>query len=168
MKTFTAVSMVIALLAPISMAAGQSSSHSFTLNANGISGLSGEVTLTGGGDYDLPSRFLKAGGHFTCTQAVSGGPLAGCQIGEGIRWDSDSLLTSTPFRCNGSETPITIFTTDDTVVMHADFYRQGDGREESFRANMIVSSGDLDPNQQGTQNVWIQGVGCTEGMVTFH
>ena len=37
-----------------------------------------------------------------------------------------------------------ISTDDDTVVLQADFYRAGDGNEESFTANMIVSTQDLD------------------------
>jgi hypothetical protein len=61
-----------------------------------------------------------------------------------------------------------VFTSDTTLVIEADFYRQGDGVNESFKAPMIVSSGDLDPGQPGIQNVWIQGVGCAEAAVNFH
>ena len=58
-----------------------------------------------------------------------------------------------------------MFTSDDTVVLRADFYRAGNGIHESFTANMIVSTTDLDNNLQGVQNVWVQGVGCATGTV---
>ena len=53
-------------------------------------------------------------------------------------------------------------------MIRADFYRQGDGVHESFTALMIVSSVDLDPDQPGIQNVWVQGVGCGEALVNFN
>jgi len=56
---------------------------------------------------------------------------------------------------------------DDTAVLKADFYRAGDGNDESFRANMIVSAHDLDPDLDGVQNVWVQGVGCATANVHF-
>jgi hypothetical protein len=52
-----------------------------------------------------------------------------------------------------------------TVVLLADFYRAGDGNEESFTANMIVSAVDIAPDLSGVQNVWVQGVGCTTVLV---
>ncbi len=58
-------------------------------------------------------------------------------------------------------------TSDDTVVLHADFYRAGDGTDESFQANMIVSAHDIDSTLTGVQNVWVQGVGCATGAVHF-
>jgi hypothetical protein len=56
-------------------------------------------------------------------------------------------------------------TGDNTVVLAADFYRAGDGNDESFNANMIVSETDIDRDVQGDQNVWIQGVGCASATV---
>ncbi len=44
--------------------------------------------------------------------------------------------------------------------MFADFYRQGDGVDESFTAHMFVSAVDEAPDLPGIQNVWIEGVGC--------
>jgi hypothetical protein len=55
----------------------------------------------------------------------------------------------------------------DTVVLLAEFYRAGDGIDESFRAQMIVSSTDLAPDIPGVQNIWIQGVGCGTAGVSF-
>jgi hypothetical protein len=51
-------------------------------------------------------------------------------------------------------------TDDNTVVMLADFYRQGDGVDESFTAHMFVSAVDEAPDLPGVQNIWIEGVGC--------
>jgi len=150
----------------LSSAQSQAATHSFSLNAVSISGISGEVLLTGGGSYD-PSGFVQSGGHFQCIRDITVGPLAGCKSGEGIRWDAEEILTSVPFKCLGSETPTPVFTSETTLVIEADFYRQGDGVNESFKAPMIVSSGDLDPGQPGIQNVWIQGVGCAEAAVNF-
>jgi hypothetical protein len=55
-----------------------------------------------------------------------------------------------------------------TVVLLADFYRQGDGNDESFTAKMIVSESDLAPDIEGIQNVWIQGIGCGSAIVSFN
>jgi hypothetical protein len=72
------------------------------------------------------------------------------------------------FKCTAAETSLIQATTDEhTVVLAADFYRAGDGNDESFNANMIVSNQDIDPNTPGVQNVWIQGVGCAPATVHF-
>jgi hypothetical protein len=52
-------------------------------------------------------------------------------------------------------------------VLQADFYRAGDGNDESFTAQMIVSAGDIAPDIAGVQNVWIQGVGCAPAVANF-
>jgi len=62
----------------------------------------------------------------------------------------------------------TATTGNNTVVLAADFYRQGDGNEESFTAKMIVSETDLAPEIPGIQTVWIQGVGCGTGIANFN
>ena len=59
-------------------------------------------------------------------------------------------------------------TGDQTVVLVADFYRQGDGTDESFTAKMIVSDVDLAPEIAGVQNVWIQGIGCGSAVANFN
>jgi len=59
-------------------------------------------------------------------------------------------------------------TSSDTIVLMADFYRQGDGNDESFTAKMIVSNSDLAADIPGVQNVWIQGVGCGSATVNFN
>ena len=93
--------------------------------------------------------------------------LAGCQTGQGVRWDSDTLLPNTNFKCLANEAPKPVSTSDDTVVLHADFYRAGFGTVESFTANMAVSAHDIDSTLGGVQNVWVQGVGCATGAVHF-
>lgn len=53
-------------------------------------------------------------------------------------------------------------------MLLADFYRAGDGDDESFTAQMTVSDGDLAPNIPGVQNLWVQGVGCGTAIVNFN
>jgi len=160
------------LLLPASAGAA-SSNVGFGFNARGISGISGAVTLTGGGAYNpatagTPDQFVHSGGGFRCTADVGGiGLLSGCLAGQGVRWDTAGLLASTMFKCTAAEAPKPLATSDNTVVLAADFYRAGDGNDESFNANMIVSNQDIDPDTQFVQNVWIQGVGCAPAIVHF-
>ena len=162
----------VVLLLPASAGAA-SSNVGFGFNARGITGISGEVTLTGGGAYNpatagTPDQFVHSGGGFSCTTDVGGtGLLSGCLAGQGVRWDTAGLLASTMFKCTAAEAPKPLATSDNTVVLAADFYRAGDGNDESFNANMIVSDQDIDPNTTGVQNVWIQGVGCAPATVHF-
>lgn len=142
----------------------------FGFNATGISGFpTGAAFLTGGGSYTPGAGFAKSAGGFRCTSDVGQGPLAGCLTGEGVRWDTVELRASTTFKCTGSAAePLKTATTDkNTVVLLADFYRAGDGNDESFTAQMIVSSGDIAPDITGIQNVWIQGVGCAPAIAHF-
>jgi hypothetical protein len=131
----------------------------------------GVVSLTGGGSYDRTASLSSAGGGFGCIESVLQGPLSTsinpntpgpCLAGEGVRWDTAALLTSTMFKCTGAatETQKPAVTGDNTVVLKADFYRAGNGNDESFTANMIVSDGDLAADVPGVQNLWVQGVGC--------
>jgi hypothetical protein len=152
-----------------SAARAASPNTSFGFNARAIQGISGAVTLTGGGAFNSSTGPAHSGGSFSCTSPVIGGPLDGCQPGEGVRWDSDMLLSSQSFRCSAGEvgTPNTVRTSDDAVVLTADFYRAGDGIDESFTANMIVSAHDIDSALTGVQNVWVQGVGCATAVVHF-
>jgi hypothetical protein len=131
----------------------------------------GEVFLSGGGSFDLAASVVAAGGGFRCIASVLQGPLSvsinpdssgPCQAGEGVRWDTAALLTSTTFKCTGAATEAlkTAVTGDNVVVLKADFYRASNGNDESFTANMIVSDGDLAHDILGVQNVWVQGVGC--------
>ena len=71
------------------------------------------------------------------------------------------------FKCTAADPAKIAFTGDDTVVLAADFYRAGDGNDESFTARMIVSETDIDPDIAGVQNVWIEGVGCASAIVHF-
>jgi len=142
----------------------------FGLNARDISGLpTASATLTGGGSYNPVTGFVNSGGGFRCTSNIGQGPLAGCLSGEGVRWDTVELRRSTTFKCTGSaaEPLKTATTNENTVVLLADFYRAGDGIDESFTAQLIVSADDIAPDIAGTQNVWIQGVGCASAIANF-
>lgn len=146
----------------------------FGFQSGGVTGFGpGIVSLTGGGSYD-PSTveseetvFGHGNGGFSCLNTVDRLNLNGCQTGQGVRWDTEQLLISTPFKCNAGEAARTAFTDGHTAVFKADFYLAGDGNDETFHANMIVADHDLDDQQGGVQNVWIQGVGCGSGTVNF-
>ena len=75
----------------------------------------------------------------------------------GIR---SKVLDSFQFKCTGAagEKLKTVKTDDNTVVLKADFYRQGDGNIESFTAHMFVSEVDEADDIPGIQNVWIEQV----------
>jgi hypothetical protein len=143
----------------------------FGFQASLISGFPGgrAAEMTGGGAFNLERGFVQSGGGFRCLSDITAGPFNGCLTGQGIRWDTAALLPSTPFQCTGSDAVKTASTGPKTVVLAADFYRQGDGVDESFTAKMIVSETDLDPVAPGVQNVWIQGIGCaTDAVVSFN
>jgi hypothetical protein len=167
MAAIAAFTLVLGMGSPVSAAGNQA----FGFNAPLVAGFQGgrSVEVTGGGAYDLPS-FVHSGGGFRCLSDISAGPFNGCLAGQGVRWDTASLLPSTTFKCTGaaSELPKMAMTGDKTVVLFADFYRQGDGNDESFTAQMIVSETDLDPVAEGVQNVWVQGVGCGTAIVNFN
>jgi hypothetical protein len=139
----------------------------------------GSVHLTGGGAYNLATGFVNSAGGFRCTSDVRQGPLSvsinpddpgPCLAGQGVRWDTAALLASTTFKCTGAatETLKTASTGDTTVVLQADFYRAGDGNDESFTAQMIVSATDIAPDIPGVQNLWVQGVGCGTAITNFN
>jgi hypothetical protein len=161
-----------------STALAQPATGSFGFNGS-VSGFpTGAVRITGGGAYDLASSFVHSGGGFRCLEDVLQGPLSmsinpddpgPCLAGEGVRWDTAGLLTSTGFKCTGALTEVgkTATTTEKTVVLQADFYRAGDGNDESFTAQMIVSETEIAPNDFPGVNIWVQGVGCGTGIVNF-
>ena len=145
-----------------------SASVGFAFHASNITGISaGSAFLTGGGAFDPEAASAHAGGGFRCTNTIAQVPFAGCEAGQGVRWDTSELLPSTMFKCTAAESPRAISTDEHTVVLAADFYRAGDGTDESFTAQMIVSAGDLAPDIAGIQNVWIQGVGCASAITNF-
>jgi hypothetical protein len=159
------------LLSTTLMAQNRGGNNAFGFNADDISGFpSGAARLTGGGAYNLATLFVRSAGGFRCTADINQGPLSGCQAGQGVRWDTVALLASTTFKCTGAagESAKVANTSADTVVLVADFYRASDGIDESFTAQMIVSSQDLAPDIAGVQNVWIQGVGCGSAVVNFN
>ena len=179
--TMTLLAAVLALaLLPVSNAFAKEARQSFGFNAASIKGFpTGEAFLTGGGAYDPATGFVNSAGGFRCLQDVLQGPLSvsinpddpgSCLAGEGVRWDTVELLPSFQFKCTGATGEVlkTAVTDDNTVVLVADFYRQGDGNEESFTARMFVSADDEAPDLPGVQNVWIQGVGCGEAVVNFN
>jgi hypothetical protein len=178
------ITLLVAALAltllPASNALAKQSRQSFGFNAASIKGFpAGEVFLTGGGAYDPATGFVNSAGGFRCLQDVLQGPLSvsinsddpgACLTGQGVRWDTVELLPSFQFKCTGAAGEVlkTVVTDDDTVVIVADFYRQGDGNEESFTARMFVSAVDEADDLPGIQNTWIQGVGCGEANVHFN
>jgi hypothetical protein len=168
---FLALAAACLTLAASALAAS-SGQTGFGFNASQIRGFpNGAVSLTGGGAFNLETGFVHSGGGFRCTENVVGNvPLNGCLAGQGVRWDTEELLASTGFKCTGATTEAqkTATTGDGTVVLQSDFYRAGDGIDESFRARLIVSQDDLAPDIQGVQNVWIQGVGCGSAIVHFN
>jgi hypothetical protein len=172
MKIITFVPAVLAAAALLIAATASAAPGDvgFGFNAREISGFpTGSATLTGGGAYNPVSGFVHSAGGFRCTSDVGQGPLAGCLAGEGVRWDTVELRRSTTFKCTGAAAePLKTATTDEnTVVLLADFYRAGDGNDESFTAQMIVSADDIAPDITGVQNVWIQGVGCASAIANF-
>ncbi len=170
MKIFGFVPAVLAAAVIAATASAAPGNVGFGFNARDISGFpTGSATLTGGGAYNPVSGFVNSAGGFRCTSDVGQGPLTGCLAGEGVRWDTVDLRRSTSFKCTGSaaESLKTVSTDQNTVGLDADFYRAGDGNDESFTAQMIVSAEDLAPDIPGTQNVWIQGVGCASAIANF-
>jgi hypothetical protein len=172
MKRFAVLPMLMtaAVLVTAAFASAATGNVGFGFNATGISGFpNGSATLTGGGAYNPVSGFVHSAGGFRCTSDVGQGPLKGCGAGEGVRWDTVNLLRSTTFKCTGAagEEEPPVVTDENTVVLLADFYRAGDGNDESFTAQMIVSADDIAPDITGIQNVWIQGVGCASAIANF-
>jgi hypothetical protein len=168
--TFLAVAASALAVAP-SATAASGGKAGFGFNAREISGFAtGAASLTGGGAYNSETGFVHAAGGFRCTATVAQGPLAGCQAGQGVRWDTAELLAETTFKCTGqaSEAAKTAATDANTAVLLSDFYRASDGIDESFTAQLIVSQDDIAPDIPGVQNVWIQGVGCGSALVHFN
>jgi hypothetical protein len=160
---------LIMLSGLFTLPAGAQAQSAFGFNSSNIAGFpTGAAELTGGGSYNPATGFVHSSGGFRCIASVQQGPLNGCLAGQGIRWDTVALRSSTTFKCTGatSEPMQTANTSTNTVGLVADFYRQGDGNDESFTANMIVSEVDL-PGNPG-KNVWIQGIGCGSAIVNFN
>jgi hypothetical protein len=151
--------------------ASAAGNQAFGFNAPLVSGFPGDrkAEITGGGAYNLPN-FVHSGGGFRCLSDITAGLFSGCLTGQGVRWDTAQVLQSTTFKCTGAATELlkTARTGDKTVVLFADFYRHGDGNDESFNAQMIVSETDLAPDIEGIQNVWIQQIGCGTAVVNFN
>ena len=177
--TMLAITLVFLL---ISFAHGEEAKKAktgFGFNARLIHGFrTGAVFLTGGGAYDPDTGFVHSGGGFSCLEDVLQGPLSvsinpddpgPCLAGEGVRWDTAALLNQTTFKCTGAaaETLKHATTNDETVVLQADFYRAGDGNDESFTAQIIVSEAEIAPDDFPGVNIWVQGVGCGQANTNF-
>ncbi len=52
--------------------------------------------------------------------------------------------------------------------MLADFYMQGNGNDEPVSVRMWVSEVDEASDFTGTQNIWVQGVGCGDAIANFN
>ena len=148
----------------------------FGFNGSASGFPTGAVRLTGGGSFNAASASnvvpndstdVHSGGGFSCTEPVAQGPLTGCEKDQGVRWDTAQLLASTMFKCSLGDALKPAATGAGTVVLLADFYRAGDGNDESFKAQMIVSETDLAPLIPGDQHLWVQGVGCGDAVVHF-
>jgi hypothetical protein len=161
---------------PLSVAPSPDAGFGFNGVVSGFR--TGRVFVSGGGTFDLATGFVKSSGGFSCLEDVMQGPLSvsinpdnpgPCLAGQGVRWDTASLLPTTTFKCTGAATEAlkTATTNATTVVLQADFYRAGDAIEESFTAQMIVSATDIAPEITGLQNLWVQGVGCGNAIVHF-
>ena len=159
-----AIAFAVAAVGPMAWpAAASTGSSGFGFQASRIDGFpTGAVFLSGGGKADPVTGFVRATGGFSCLETVSQGPLSGCLAGQGVRWDTEVLLRSTNFKCTGAATEAlkSAVTNTRTAVLQSDFYRAGDGNDESFTAQVIVSHDDIAPDIAGIQNVWVQGVGC--------
>jgi hypothetical protein len=180
-STTIAAAVTIAVVLVVVASAAAAGGHvGVGFNASSISGFrpGGEVFLTGGGAYDPQtasntdpaSGFVHSNGGFRCLQDIAQGPLLGCVQGEGIRWDTDGLLASTPFKCTGAATEPgkTAVTDAHTAVLESDFYRAGDGNDASFKSvKVIVADHDIADDIPGVQNVWIERVGCGTANVNF-
>jgi len=136
----------------------------FNFQAPSIGGPNGEISMNGGGSYDLASLTVSGGGTFRCLNDIKSGPLTGLKAGEGVRWQAAQLLPSSGFKCSADPTEVgkTVVTDNDTVVLLVDFFRAGDGSETPLHAKLFVSAQDEGTDLPGIQNVWIQVVGCGE------
>ena len=141
---------------------GAAGRHTFAFRADNI----GVIAMTGGGVFDPRSGFVVGAGDFRCASNITTGPLAGLQAGEGIRWKATELLTSSGFKCVAADVARTAVTDENTVVMNVQFFR--DGTSASLTAKVFVSAVDENPDLPGSQNVWIQQVGCDQATVNLH
>ena len=167
------LSIVLPLL-PTATVLSEEANQSFSVRAADISGHGGgAISLAGGGAYNLNTepKFLHAAGSFKCTGTVVDGPLKGCQAGTNGRWHGWQLLTESNFRCVGQasgEPQDKVFTDDKTVAMQASFYLQGERADQPVTVRMWVSQVDQSDYNVGTQNVWVQGVGCGNAITNFN
>jgi hypothetical protein len=177
--SFCGVTLLVVFLGTLLLASplvAQPAQQGFGFNGTVSGFMTGVVFVSGGGAYDLDTDFVHSAGGFSCFEDVLQGPLSisinpddpgPCLAGQGVRWDTAELLTSTTFKCSEADTTKTATTSDTTVVLQADFYRAGDANDESFTAKMIVSAKDIAPNISGLQNLWVEGVGCGTAIVNF-
>src|SRR6266581_2017825 len=102
----TAAIVGLALMVPgeLGSKASAAGNQAFGFSASLISGFPGgrAAEMTGGGAYNLGANFVHSGGGFRCLSDIAAGPFNGCLTGQGVRWDTAALLSSTTFKCTGA------------------------------------------------------------------
>ena len=108
MSRFTKPASLAALVALAALAlavaapARASAPVGFSFHSPNITGIStGSAFLTGGGAFDPAGATVHAGGGFRCTNTIAGAPFAGCQTGQGVRWDTAAVLPVVTARASG-------------------------------------------------------------------
>lgn len=124
----------------------------------------GGASLAGGGSFDPGSGLLQVRGTLRLAGGVAGGPLAGLRAGDRVRWEGANILPSVSYTA-GAGAERTAVTDGAALVLHAEFHGAGDGATR--RAKMILATADLDPDAPGTQNLWIEGLGCGTAAITI-
>jgi len=127
----------------------------------------GAIEITGGGTVNPQTGTQRTGGQFRALSDITAGPLNGLRAGDGVRWEVTDFLPSTLFKCVGAEVAQTVTESPNTIVAKVAFFTRADGNVASFSANVFISTDDQDPLQPGIQNIWIQGVGCADALVTI-
>src|SRR5213083_1412052 len=157
MKAITAGMLAVAALAAVACNDSSTAPASPSYSASGLP----EASVAA-----AQARGARSGFGFNGT--ASGFPTGAVFLTGGGSFDTAQLLASTTFKCTGADAGKRIATGAGTVVLLADFYRAGDGIDESFTAQMIVSDTDIAPDIPGDQTLWVQGVGCGHALVHFN
>ncbi len=124
----------------------------------------GGASLAGGGSFDPGTGRLQVRGTLRLPGGVVDGPLAGLRAGERVRWEGANILPSASYTA-GAGAERSAVTDGASLVLHAEFFPAGGGGTR--RAKMILATADLDPDAPGTQNLWIEGLGCGTAAITI-
>lgn len=167
MKTLSLFLIFGALAAGFTAADAAKTTRSVSLH-DAVAG--GAVEMSGSGTYDHGSGLLLVKGTFRCVRDVTAGPLAGFRAGDRGRWEGANVLPSVSILPSGAaDATLGRAATDaTTLAMQAEFRPDhASGERSLLRANVVFSTGDLDPVQPGVQSVWIEGVGCADALVAI-